>query len=391
MLRPSTIPVTSSIRSANVDLPWSMWAMMQKFRMRAGSVRAGAVTVRPSSHAGTTENAIACSDVSGDALPVSSPGSPRLPYADLPAGLRAAVDGALGSPVVAVSPRTGGFSAGPAAVLTCASGRRVFVKAVGTPIDPGTLELVRREGRTAALLPASLPVPALVAQVDHDDPDGSAWTALLLEEVGGAVPVTPWTVEAARAVLADVVACTAAATPCPVPDLPPFSAAVADELSRWALLVDEPPADLTGWERAHLDRLVCVPDRLLDRGGCVGDSLVHTDLRADNLLVTPDGSTVLLDWAWACVGPAWVDPVLLALDMAVHGGLDPQALVEDLPAVRAADPRDVTDVLAGLTGMWGVSMRRPAPPHMPTLRSFQRRFHDAALTWVQRRATVGRW
>ncbi|GAA4310345.1 hypothetical protein GCM10023162_15630 [Klenkia terrae] len=266
--------------------------------MRAGSVRAGAVTVPPSSHAGTTENAIACRDVSGDALPVSSPGSPRLPYADLPAGLRAAVDDALGSPVVSVSPRTGGFSAGPAAVLTCASGRRVFVKAVGTQIDRGTLELVRREGRTAALLPASLPVPALVAQVDHVAPDGSAWTALLLEEVAGAAPATPWTVEAARAVLDDVAACTAAATPCPVPGLPPFAAVVGDDLAGWALLVDEPPADLTGWEREHLDRLVGVPDRLLDRGGCVGDSLVHTDLRADNLLVTPDGGTVLLDWAW---------------------------------------------------------------------------------------------
>src|SRR3954454_103893 len=51
MLRPSTRPVTSSIRSASVDLPWSMWAMIQKFRMRAGSVLAGVVTVRPSSHA----------------------------------------------------------------------------------------------------------------------------------------------------------------------------------------------------------------------------------------------------------------------------------------------------------------------------------------------------
>src|SRR4051812_18336110 len=48
--RPSTIPVTSSIRSASVDLPWSMWAMMQKFRMRAGSRGAGVVTVPPSSH-----------------------------------------------------------------------------------------------------------------------------------------------------------------------------------------------------------------------------------------------------------------------------------------------------------------------------------------------------
>ena len=37
------MPVASSSRSANVDLPWSMWAMMQKFRMRDWSNGAGAV------------------------------------------------------------------------------------------------------------------------------------------------------------------------------------------------------------------------------------------------------------------------------------------------------------------------------------------------------------
>ncbi len=36
--RASTTPVSWSIRSASVDLPWSMWAMMQKLRIVAGSV-----------------------------------------------------------------------------------------------------------------------------------------------------------------------------------------------------------------------------------------------------------------------------------------------------------------------------------------------------------------
>src|SRR3954451_4288453 len=40
-LRSSTTPVSCSIRSASVDLPWSMCAMMQKFRMIAGSVLPG--------------------------------------------------------------------------------------------------------------------------------------------------------------------------------------------------------------------------------------------------------------------------------------------------------------------------------------------------------------
>ena len=44
MSRPSTTPVSCSIRSARVDLPWSMWAMMQKLRMIAGSVEPGCGT-----------------------------------------------------------------------------------------------------------------------------------------------------------------------------------------------------------------------------------------------------------------------------------------------------------------------------------------------------------
>ena len=39
--RGSTTPVICSIRSASVDLPWSMCAMMQKLRMRPGSVAPG--------------------------------------------------------------------------------------------------------------------------------------------------------------------------------------------------------------------------------------------------------------------------------------------------------------------------------------------------------------
>jgi hypothetical protein len=60
--------------------------------------------------------------------------------------------------------------------------------------------------------------------------------------------------------------------------------------------------------------------------------------------------------------------------------------VGDAPLVAAADPAAVRDLLLGLTGMWAAAMGRPAPPGLPTLREFQRRFHDAALAWGRRRA-----
>src|SRR3954462_4723027 len=39
--RASTTSVSCNIRSARVDLPWSIWAMMQKLRMLAGAVDPG--------------------------------------------------------------------------------------------------------------------------------------------------------------------------------------------------------------------------------------------------------------------------------------------------------------------------------------------------------------
>src|SRR3712207_8935083 len=115
-----------------------MWAMMQKFRMRAGSVEAGVVTVPPSSHGTGAGEAMARQAAYVDSAAMTPAGSPRLPYPDLPAVLRADVEAALGSPVVTVTGCTGGFSPGTAAVLTCVDGTRAFVKAVSTPLNPDT-------------------------------------------------------------------------------------------------------------------------------------------------------------------------------------------------------------------------------------------------------------
>ncbi len=38
MSRAVTVPVSSRMRSASVDLPWSMWAMIEKLRMWSRSI-----------------------------------------------------------------------------------------------------------------------------------------------------------------------------------------------------------------------------------------------------------------------------------------------------------------------------------------------------------------
>jgi hypothetical protein len=319
---------------------------------------------------------------------VSLPGSPRLPYGRLPAGLLAEIDLALGSPVVAVSPRQGGFSPGPAVIVTCADGHRAFVKAVGTPLNPETPDLVRTEAAVTGQLPSSLPVPRLRAHVEWAEGDDQ-WVALVFDVFDGESAPLPWTAATAALVVDGLTELARAATPCPIERLPTPAERLGESLTAWPLLAAQPPADLDPWELAHLDWLAGTPDRLAAAGGLAGDTLAHLDLRADNMLLGTDGSVAFVDWAWAARGADWVDTVLFALDAATQGGVDPDWLVGRSPLVAAADPRQVTDLVLAMTGMWASDMRRPAPPGLPTLRAFQRRFHDAALAWGGRRVAAG--
>ncbi|MGY2128399.1 phosphotransferase family protein [Blastococcus sp. SYSU DS0617] len=319
---------------------------------------------------------------------MSLPGSPRLPYARLPAGLRAEIDAALGSPVVAVSPRQGGFSPGPAVVVTCADGRSAFVKAVGTPLNPETPTLMRAEAEVTARLPATLPVPALRAHLEWAD-GADEWVALVFDVFDGEAAPLPWTPQTAAVAVAGLTELARAATPCPVAGLPTLAERVDVPLSSWARLAADPPPDLDPWETERLDWLGEVPDRLAAGGWLDGDTLVHGDLRADNLLLGPGNAVAFVDWAWAVRGADWIDTVLFSLDAAAQGGVDPEWLVGRSPLVPAADPCQVTDLVLAMAGMWASSMRRPAPPGLPTLRTFQRHFHAAALAWGVRRVAAG--
>lgn len=309
------------------------------------------------------------------------PGSPRLPWADLPEAVREAVEGYLGSAVAGAATQRGGFSPGTAARIECADGRRAFVKAVGTPLNPHTPAMHRAEARVAAALPVSVPSPRL--RFVYDDGD---WVALVFDEAPGELPLLPWSPTAAARVLDAIEELSSSLTPCLLADLPSAAATLGDDLAAWQRLATDPPADLDPWERSNLDRLAATSaDLLAADGPLTGNTLVHLDLRADNILVEPGGRVLFVDWPWACRGPRWLDAVLFALDPLVHGGVDPDALLDGREVMDGVDPAGVTAVLLGLAGMWADSCRAPAPATMPTIRAFQRRFHDAALSWGRRR------
>jgi hypothetical protein len=301
----------------------------------------------------------------------------RIGWRDLPAHVRTALEAVIGGPVVSAESQPGGFSPGTADRVVTADGRRAFVKAISWAQNAYAPDLHRREAAISAALPASAPVPRLLGSYD----DGE-WVALVLEDVDGRHPHTPWVPGELTAVLSALTDLAAALTPAPLPGLPTAAQRLGHDFAGWRRLAADPPAGLDPWAAAHLAELRAAADRGIT--AMTGDTLVHGDLRADNLLLRPDGSVVIVDWPWACTGPDWLDTVLLSINVRLFGG-DAERVLADLAARTGADPRWFTDVLAGAAGYFLDAARGPTPVGLPTLRGFQRAQGDALLPWLRDR------
>jgi aminoglycoside phosphotransferase (APT) family kinase protein len=304
----------------------------------------------------------------------------RLAWADAPGWLRAEVEARLGARVAEAVSQPSGFSPGVAVRLRLADGRRAFLKAVGPEPNPDSPGRHRAEARIAATLPRSAPAARLLWSLDRD-----GWVALGFEDVDGAHPAVPWRPEELRRVL-DLLAAMAR-IPAP-PGVPPVAERLGGSFRGWRRLVAARAAghdDLAGldpWAARHLQRLA-----ELEAGwprAATGPTLLHGDLRADNLLLTPT-RVVAVDWPSACAGTAWVDLLLLLPSVAMQGGPDPDAVFAAHPAARGADPAAVTATLAAWAGFLVGDARRPPPPGLPTLRAFQLGQGLVALDWLRRR------
>lgn len=287
----------------------------------------------------------------------------RLTWGELPPEVHDAVAEILGSPVVAAASQPGGFSPGSADRVVTADGARAFVKAVSTRQNPHSPGLHRREGEVLAALqdvPGGAQVaPALLGV--HDDGD---WVALVVEDVEGRHPL-PWTDEGLAATLATLSTVAEVRAPDGWEGL---ETSLEAEMSRWEVVAEDPPADLDPWLAERLDVLHDLATRTIPR--MAGDRVAHTDVRADNLLLQPDGRVRVVDWPWATRGAPWADAAMLLLNVRWAGDLDVRP---HLPALHdlGAEAEDVVGMVAGLTGFCLDAARRPPDPGLPTLRTFQ--------------------
>ncbi|MGN9808893.1 phosphotransferase family protein [Micromonospora sp. BQ11] len=302
----------------------------------------------------------------------------RIGWTELPGHVCAAVEDVLGDRVVEAVSQPGGFSPGTADRVRTAGGRRAFVKAVSPTQNADSVRLHRAEARNTAALPAYAPAARLLGV--HDDGE---WVALVLTDVDGRHPVLPWHPDELATVLTALEALAAAVTPNPVPHAPTVTAQLTEDFAGWHRIAADPPPDLDPWARAHLTELREAADCGL--AALDGDTLCHLDLRADNLLIDDAGRVTVVDWPHAGRGPAWLDTALLLVNVALHGGHDPEALLRRSPLTADVDPATLTGVYAGMAGFFTDGARRPPPPGIPTVRAFQRAQAEALLPWVARR------
>lgn len=299
----------------------------------------------------------------------------RVPYGELPGRVRGWVEGVLGEAVVEAVTQSGGFSPGVAARVVGVSGRRAFVKAVSAEANPESPDMHRKEARVTAALPAVAPAPRLLASYD----DGT-WVALVLEDVDGRHPELPWRVDELARVVAAIDELFVDLTPCPLVDAPEVGEAWGPEFGNWrAAAGGGAPAGLDPWALAHLDRLAELEARWEDAAR--GDTLLHLDLRADNMLLT-DERVWLVDWPWAARGDPAFDLLTFCPSVAMQGGPSPAETMAMSAVGRRADPDAVRALVAAIAGFFAVKALAPPPPGLPTVRGFQAAQGEIALRWL---------
>ena len=275
----------------------------------------------------------------------------------------------------------GGFSPGVAVRARCADGARFFIKAASAELNPDAPRLHRQEATVLAALDPlivarHLPVPRLRATAEQ-----GPWFALVIEDVAGCQPTLPWRDEQLDPVLAALGQLAEALTPAPV-TVPGIAQYLGADFTGWRALSRAPRDDrVDPWSRARLAELADLEATWASHA--TGDTLLHADIRADNLLLTGD-SVMVVDWPHACRGAAFVDLVLFAPSVAMQGGPEPAALLARFRAGRNARPEALRAVVCALAGYFTERSLAPPPAGLPTVRRFQAAQAEVTRRWLAR-------
>jgi hypothetical protein len=269
------------------------------------------------------------------------------------------VEALMGEALVSVETPAGGYSSARRWLVTGASGRSAFVKVGVTPVSETAL---RRE----ALVYERLHLPCMPEVYGWDPGSPPILLLLDLSECTWPPPWTPAMIDRALDTIDEVHAARAA--------LPSYAEIhdLADDW--WGRIAAAPDAFL---------RLGLVSREWFERNAEVlaasartispaGSSVIHFDLRSDNLCFSPTRA-YLIDWSHACIGNGRVDLALFLPGLAAEGGPRPEDVLPDQPGLAC-----------WAAGCFAWYASKPPLPAAPGVRPMQRRHLEAALPWAVR-------
>jgi Ser/Thr protein kinase RdoA (MazF antagonist) len=207
--------------------------------------------------------------------------------------------------------------------------------------------------------------------------------ALAFDAIEGRLPHHPWDRAELDAVVAALEQAHDLLTPSPAAHIEPAERLYQKLFGGWAELAaakDTPRLD--PWCQEHLQQLAELEADWPD--AVEGHTLLHGDIRSDNILMAPPGP-VFVDWPHAAVGNPVFDLVAWAPSVVLEGGPQPEELLMAHGPSRSADPDVVSVLLAAVSGFFVSHALRPPPSGLPTLRSFQVAQGEIALAWLRRR------
>jgi thiamine kinase-like enzyme len=140
----------------------------------------------------------------------------------------------------------------------------------------------------------------------------------------------------------------------------------------WQFVADD-PAPFLGLgiaSEAWLDRALPSLLEAEDVGLLRGDSLLHCDVRSDNLCLR-DGRAVLVDWNHARIGNPAFDVAFWLPSLVLEHGPPPESF-------------GVDELAAHVAGFFAARAGLPPPEGAPRVRSFQAAQLAVALPWACR-------
>jgi hypothetical protein len=246
-----------------------------------------------------------------------------------------------------------GYSENEHWTVTFGDGSNAFLKLAR--IDPSPRWLRDEAAILRAVQGPSL--PRFIAFEDGAEP------LLVLEDLMPARWPPPWQegdIDRVLAALADVASHRA--------DVPLLE---HEEWNGWREIEADPQPFLSTELRdaAWLERMLPTLVPANDAAPLAGDSLLHCDVRSDNLCVK-DGRVVLVDWNHARIGNARFDIAFWLPSLVLERGPRPQRFRVD-------------EFAALVAGFFAARAGLPRPAGAPRVREFQRAQAAVALDWVE--------